>query len=155
MFLESKYQIEFSKSKEDVLENIKNSIFRTSPNIFAKNFNGKVFDNGFRVKIMGTEPLTFKGSFSVNKNNEETLELSVGIRYLDIIFYLLFFFAIVFIIDKNYEEDYKVAIVYLGLFIFVTVLSFINAKKSKKLFFNFLEKLDKEYKIVSKNNLLI
>jgi len=148
MFLESKYQIEFSKSKDDVLENIKNSILKTSPSNFAKNFTGKVFDNGFRVKVMGTEPLTFKGNFSLNKNNEEILELTIGVRYPDIILYLLLFFMVVFIIDKNYEEDYKIAIVYLGIFIFIIISSVIDAKKSKKLFFGFLEKFDKEYKIV-------
>lgn len=147
MLLKSKYQIKFSKPKKEVLENIKNSIFRATPNLFAKNFNGKVFDNGFRVKVMGSKPLTFKGNFVASKNNEETLELCVGISYLDILLYLLFL-LIVFIVNKNYEEDYKVAVVYFGLFIFSMVSFFIDAKKSKKLFFNFLEKLDQEYKIV-------
>lgn len=148
MIFKTRYRIEFSKSKEIVLENIKNSIFGGSPNNFAKNFNGKVFENGFKVKVMGTEPLTFKGNYTVNKNKQETLELSIGIGYLDIILYLLIFFLIVFIIDKNYEEDDNVVIVYLGLSIFIVISGYINAKKSKKIFFNYLENFDKDYKII-------
>jgi len=147
MIFRSKYRIRFSKSKEIVLENIKNSIFGSSPNRFAKKFNGKVFENGFKVKVLGTGLLTFKGNFTVNKNNEENLELSVGIGYLDIFLCLLGLCFLLFIVDKNYEEDYGVVIVYLGLFIFVIISSYISSKKSKKIFFNYLENLDKSYEI--------
>ncbi|GAA5090830.1 hypothetical protein GCM10023210_17520 [Chryseobacterium ginsengisoli] len=148
MVFKSKYQIEFSKSKGEVLENIKNSIFGATPNLFAKNFNGKVFENGFKVKVMGTESFSFKGNFTVNKNNEETLELIVGIGYLDVILYFLLYSWISFMIYKNYEKDYYVAIVYFGLSIFIIISRYLDAKKSKKMFFNFLEKLDKEHKVV-------
>lgn len=52
MFLKSEYRIEFSKSKEDVLENIKNSIFGGFPDFFGKSFTGKVLENGFKVRLM-------------------------------------------------------------------------------------------------------
>lgn len=149
MIFKSRYKIEFSKSKEIVLENIRNSIFGGSPNNFAKNFNGKVFENGFRVKVMGpTEPLTFKGSFVVNKNKQETLELSVGIRYLDIIIYLLTFCFFLSAIDKNYEENHGFIIVSLGLLVFAIISRYISSRKSKKIFFNYLKSFDKDYKII-------
>jgi hypothetical protein len=125
------------------LENIKNNIFGGSPNRFAKTFTGKVFENGFKVKVMGTGFLTFKGNFTVNKNNEENLELSIGIGYFDIFLYLLTCCFLLFIVDKNYEEDYGVVIVYLGLFVFANISSYRSSKKSKKIFFNYLENLDK------------
>jgi len=150
MIFKSRYRIEFSKSKEIVLENIKNSIFG-APNNFAKKFNGKVFENGFKIKVMGpAEPLTFKGNFVVNKVNEENLELSVGIGYLDIIIYLLIFCYFLYAIDKYYEENHEFVIVSLGVLVFAIISRYISSRKSKKIFFDYLESFDKDYKIISK-----
>jgi hypothetical protein len=147
MIFRSRYRIEFSTSKTIVLENINNSIFVDSPNNFAKKFNGKVFENGFKIKVMGTGILTFKGDFTVNKDNQENLELSIGIGYLDVFFYLIACCFLLFIVHENYEKDYVVVIVYLGSFIFANISSYRTSKKSKKIFFNYLENLDKSCEI--------
>lgn len=125
------------------MENINNSIFGGSPNNFAKNFTGKVFENGFKIKVMGTGVLTFKGDFTVNKNKEENLELSIGIGYLDVFLYLLACCFLLFIVHENYGKDYVVVIIYLGSFVFANISSYRSSKKSKKIFFNYLENLDK------------
>ncbi|NPA08474.1 MAG: hypothetical protein GXO46_05765, partial [Chlorobi bacterium] len=50
--MESKYRVEFSKSKEEVLGNIKESIFGGFPDFYGKSFKGKTTENGFKVRLM-------------------------------------------------------------------------------------------------------
>jgi hypothetical protein len=54
---------------------------------------------------------------------------------------------LLFFVDQNYEEDYGVEIIYLGLFVFANISSYRTSKKSKKIFFNYLENLDKDCEI--------
>jgi hypothetical protein len=155
MFLKSKYQVTFSKPKKLILYKIEESIFHAFPDYNGKKFKGEVTDNGFEVKVMGNEYLSFIGKFVSEKNNEENLELSVGIKYFDLlILVLLLGIFVPFYTDENSGTRYGIMFVCLGLIIFMGYLYYKNSKNMKKIFFDVLKNFDQDCKITSINKFI-
>ena len=148
MFFKSRYILEFSKPKREVLENIEKGIFQSFPNYFGKNFTGKVSENGFKIKLMGGgDSPTFKGNFILNRDNEESFELSVGFEYYEILIYLIFLSFILFLIIKSYDGNYYLMLIYLVVLGLIIFSGYFRLKKKKSLFFDYLKNFDRDCKI--------
>lgn len=139
MLFKSSYRIEFSQSKETVLENIKSSLLENRSNL-PKNFIGNVSENGFKIKLLGRYSPDFKGSFDQGNN----LQLTVGLGLLQIISLLFIVLAVFYMYYKN--EYYTMAII-LALGIFIIQASYYNIKVSKRKFFDYLLGVDSRCKI--------
>ncbi|MFL9833235.1 hypothetical protein [Chryseobacterium terrae] len=148
MFFKSRYILEFSKPKREVLENIEKDIFLSFSNYFGKSFTGKVSENGFKIKLLGgKDSPTFKGNFILNKDNEESFELSVGFEYYEILLYLIFLSFILIFIIKSYDENYYLIPIYLAVLGLIISSRYFQIKKKKSLFFDYLKNFDKDCKI--------
>jgi hypothetical protein len=148
MFLKSKYRVEFSKSKEEILENIKDSIFRGFPDFFGKSFKGKVTENGFKVRLMEKDFQTFKGEFIIDKDNKYSLELFIGLEFYQILIPFIFTCCFSFIIFKNFYGDVYFSTVYLVVVAIIIYTNYSGSKKGKELFFEYLTNFDKDCKVV-------
>ncbi|WP_126654214.1 hypothetical protein [Chryseobacterium aureum] len=152
MFLKSRYQIVFSKSKKSVLFKIEESIFHGFPDYQGKKFKGEVTDNEFEVKVMGNSYLSFIGKFVSGSNNEEYLELCVGIKYFDVlILVLLSGVFIPFYTDEHSGTPYGIMLVCLGLIVFTGYFYDKNSRNMKKIFFDVVKNFDRDCKIISIN----
>lgn len=152
MFLNSKYQILFSKPKKSVLFKIEESLFKGFPDYDGKKFKGKVTNDGFKVKVMGNGYLSFRGKFVPMEDNEECLEVSVGVKYFDVlIFVILFILFLPLYTDRDVEAIYGFLSVCVGLAIFIAYSYKRNSKNTKEIFFDVLKNFDKDCKIISVN----
>ncbi|PWW27651.1 hypothetical protein DEU40_106151 [Chryseobacterium sp. AG844] len=155
MFLKSKYQVVFSKPKKAILSNIEESIFKSFPDYNGKKFKGEVTDDGFEVKVMGNEYLSFIGKFVSDKNNEELLKVSIGVKYFDVlILVLLLGIFVPFYTDGNSGTTYGIILISLGLAIFMGYSYYNNVKDMKKIFFDVLKNFDQDCKIISINKFI-
>jgi len=149
MFLESKYHIEFSKSKEDVLGNIKNSIFGGFPDFFGKSFTGKVVENGFKVRLMKKDFQTFKGNFIRDKEDKYSLELFIGLEFYQLLTLVIFFCFSLTILIRNFSGEYYILSIYLIVIGLITYTNYRDSKKGKQLFFDYLKNFDRDCEITS------
>lgn len=148
MFFKSRYILEFSKPKREVLENIEKDIFQDFSNYFGKSFTGKVSENGFKIKLMGgRDSPTFKGNFILNRDNEESFELSVGFEYYEILHYLIFLSFILVFIIKSYDGNYYLMPIYLAVLGLIIFSGYFRLKNKKSLFFDYLKNFDRDCNI--------
>jgi hypothetical protein len=136
--------------KEEVLEGMEKSIFNGFPNYKGKAFKGRIFENGFNLKPMGTDFLAYKGSFTNNKSNKEYLELSIGFMIYDILILCFLISILLFVVVRNYNGDIYLPLLYSGAFLFSIFLTYQKSKKEKKGFFNYLKMLDNNCVIIPK-----
>ncbi|MCW1962852.1 hypothetical protein [Chryseobacterium viscerum] len=138
-----------------MLYKIEESIFKSFPDYNGKKFKGEVTGNGFEVKVMGNEYLSFIGKFVSGKNNEEILEVSIGVKYFDVLI-LVFLLGIFipFYTDENSGTTYGIIFVCLGLATFMGYSYYNNSKNMKKIFFDVLKNLDQDCKIISINKFI-
>lgn len=149
MFFKSRYILEFSKPKREVLENIEKNIFQGFSNYFGKSFTGKISENGFKIKLMGgSDSPTFKGNFILNRDNEESFELSVGFEYYEVLLYLVFLSFILLLIIKSYDGNYYLIPIYLAILGFIIFSGYFRLKKKKSLFFDYLKNFDRNCEII-------
>ncbi|KIC64245.1 hypothetical protein [Chryseobacterium taiwanense] len=148
MFLKSEYRVEFSKSKEDVLENIKNSIFGGFPDFFGKSFTGKVFENGFKVRLMQKDFQTFKGNFIRDNEDKYSLELFIGLEFYQLLTLAIFFCFSLTILIRNFSGEYYILSIYLMVIGLVAYKNYRDSKKEKQLFFDYLKNFDRNCEIV-------
>ncbi|WEK70056.1 MAG: hypothetical protein P0Y62_00620 [Candidatus Chryseobacterium colombiense] len=148
MFLKSEYRVEFSKSKEDVLENIKNSIFGGFPDFFGKSFTGKVFENGFKVRLMEKGSQSFKGNFIKNKEDQYSLELFIGLEFYQILGLTAFFCFSLNALIRNFSGNYYILLIYLIVIGLITYKNYRDSKKEKHLFFDYLKNFDRDCEII-------
>lgn len=155
MFLKSKYQVVFSKPKKLILYKIEESIFHGFPDYNGKKFKGEVNDNGFEVKVMGNEYLSFIGTFVSVNSNEEVLKVSIGVKYFDILILILLLGLFVpFYTNENSGTTYGIIFIALGLAIFMGYSYYNNLKDMKKIFFDVLKNFDQDCKIISINKFI-
>jgi len=149
MFLKSKYRVEFSKSKEDVLENIKSSIFGGFPDFFGKSFTGKILENGFKIRLMRKDFQTFKGNFIRDKDDKYSLELFVGLEFYQLLALAAFFCFSLTILIRNFSENYYFLSLYLIAIGLMVYKNYRDSKKGKELFFDYLKNFDRDCEIIS------
>jgi len=155
MFLNSKYQVVFSKPKKSLLYKIEESIFKGFPDYNGKKFKGEVTDNGFEVKVMGNEYLSFIGKFVSDKNNEEILKVSIGVKYFDILILVIISgLFIPYYTDENSGTVYGIIFTSIGLAVFMVYSYYKNLKDMKKIFFDVLKNFDQDCKIISINKFI-
>ncbi|AZA57225.1 hypothetical protein [Chryseobacterium shandongense] len=97
MFFKSKYIIEFSKPKEEILDDIDKNLYKKFFD-WNKRFAGKVSDNSFDVKFFQDKMSPyFEGKFVGKENKPESVELTVysdAFSILGSIFEIMIFFGI-------------------------------------------------------------
>lgn len=148
MFLKSKYRVEFSKSKEEVLENIKGSIFRDFPDFFGKSFTGKTTENGFKIRLMKKDFQIFKGNFILDRDHKYSLELLIGLELYQLLIPFIILSCFLFVIIKNFYGDYSLFVLYLIVTAIIIYANYSSSKKGKELFFNYLKHFDKNCEII-------
>lgn len=148
MFLKSKYRVEFSKSKEEVLENIKSNIFGGFSDFFGKSFTGEITKNGFKVRLMKKDFQIFKGNFIVDRNNKYSLELLIGLELYQLLIPFIILNCFLFVIIKNFCGDYSLFALYLIVIAIIIYANYSSSKKGKELFFSYLKNFDKDCEII-------
>ncbi|UTX48601.1 hypothetical protein [Chryseobacterium sp. MA9] len=104
---------------------------------------------------MGNEYLSFIGKFVSDKNNEELLNVSIGVKYFDVlILVLLLGIFVPFYTDENSGTTYGIIFISLGLAIFMGYSYYNNVKDMKKIFFDVLKNFDQDCKIISINKFI-
>lgn len=147
MIFKSKYTIVFSKSRESILKNLENSIFTGFPDYAGKYFTGIVDKKGFRLKLMEQDHLRFKGKFSNLENQENMIELSVGLDAYRLL--LIIFITVFFVVDRVFHINYQLLIFFSIVILFLGYKNYTSSQKVKELFFHYLKKIDPDYKIIS------
>jgi len=148
MFLESKYRVEFSKSKEEVLGNIKESIFGGFPDFYGKSFKGKTTENGFKVRLMEKDFQTFKGNFILDKDQKYSLELLIGFEFYQLLSVIIFTAFFLFIIIKDFYGDRYFSLPYLIAIAVMIYTNFSGSERGKELFFSYLKNFDRDCEII-------
>lgn len=148
MFLQSQYRVEFSKSKEDFLENIKNSIFGGFPDFFGKSFTGKVLENGFKVRLMKKDFQTFKGNFIKDREDQYSLELFIGLEFYQGLALAVFLCLSLMMLIRNFSGNYYILLIYLMVIGLIAYTNYRDSKKGKQLFFDYLKNFDRNCEIV-------
>lgn len=148
MFLESKYRVEFSKSKEEVLGNIKESIFGGFPDFYGKSFKGKTTENGFKVRLMEKDFQTFKGNFILDKDQKYSLELLIGFEFYQLLSVIIFTAFFLFIIIKDLYGDRYFSLPYLIAIAVMIYTNFSGSERGKELFFSYLKNFDRDCEII-------
>lgn len=148
MFLESKYRVEFSKSKEEVLGNIKESIFGGFPDFYGKSFKGKTTENGFKVRLMEKDFQTFKGNFILDKDQKYSLELLIGFEFYQLLSLVIFIGFLLFMIIKDIYGDHYFSVLYIMAAAIIIYTNFSGLKRGKELFFSYLESFDSDCEII-------
>ena len=96
---------------------------------------------------MEKDHLRFKGRFMAVENQKNILELSVGLdvyRLLLIVLIISFF-----VLNKTSHINYFLLVFSTMLLLFLVYKDYSNSKKVKELFFDYLEKIDPDYEIIS------
>ncbi|SIQ43934.1 hypothetical protein SAMN05880574_1138 [Chryseobacterium sp. RU37D] len=148
MFFKSKYIIEFSKPKEEILNDIDKNL---SKKFFDWNkcFAGKVSENSFDIKFSYDKMSPyFKGKFVAKEDKPETIGLTVYHGFFSIfgnIFgtIVMLIFAIVLFQQENYF--WIAAII---IYILIVLSSRVRVNNAKDNFFEYLKKLDTYSKII-------
>ena len=148
MFLQSQYRVEFSKSKEDVLENFKSSIFGGFSDFFGKSFTGKVLENGFKVRLMKKDFQTFKGNFIKDREDQYSLELFIGLELYQVLTLAVFFCFSLIILIRNFSGNYYILFIYLMVIGLSAYKNYRDSKKGKQLFFDYLKNFDRNCEII-------
>lgn len=148
MIFKSKYRIEFSKPKEIILGNFKQSIFVGFPKYSGKSFKGKVTENGFKVRLMEKDFQTFKGNFIIDKDNKYSLELFIGLEFYQILIPIIFFCFFSVIIIKDYYGNFYFSTAYLVVIAIIIYTNYSGSKRGKELFFQYLTNFDKDCEII-------
>ncbi|MFN4364323.1 hypothetical protein [Chryseobacterium hispalense] len=149
MFFKSKYIIEFSKPKEEILNDIDKNLYKKFFD-WNKRFAGEVSDNSFDVKFFQDKMSPyFKGRFVGKENKPESIELTVYSDAFSIfgsIFetIILLGFAIAFFLQENYLWIAAMIIIY----ILIVLSHRVRINNAKDNFFEYLKKLDTFSKIV-------
>lgn len=149
MFFKSKYIIEFSKPKEEILNDIDKNLYKKFFD-WNKRFAGEVSDNSFDVKFFHDKMSPyFKGRFVAKENKPESIELivyssafSILGRILGTIIFLGF--AIAFFLQENYLWTTAMVIIY----ILIVSSNQAGINNAKDIFFEYLKKLDTFSKII-------
>ena len=148
MFLESKYRVEFSKPKEEVLGNIKESIFGGFPDFYGKSFKGKTTENGFKVRLMEKDFQTFKGNFILDKDQKYSLELLIGFEFYQLLLLSFGIGFLIFTFIKDFYGDYYFSVLYLIAMAMIIYTNFSGSKRGKELFFSYLKNFDRDCEII-------
>lgn len=149
MFFKSKYIIEFSKPKAEILDDIDKNLYKKFFD-WNKRFAGKVSDNSFDVKFFQDKMSPyFKGRFFGKENKPESIELTVYSDVFSIfgsIFEIVIFlgFAIAFFLQEYYLWTTAMVIIY----ILIVLSHRVRINNAKDNFFEYLKKLDTFSKIV-------
>lgn len=149
MFFKSKYIVEFSKPKEEILDDIDKNLYKKFFD-WNKRFAGEVSDNSFDVKFFHDKMSPyFKGKFVGKENKPESIELTVysgTFSILGSIFANIIFlgFEIAFFLQENYLWTVAMVIIY----ILIVLSNRAGINNAKDNFFEYLEKLDTFSKIV-------
>ncbi len=148
MFFKSKYIVEFSKPKEEILNDIDKNL---SKKFFDWNkfFVGRVSENSFDIKFNYDKMSPyFKGKFVAKEDKPETIELTVYNGVLSIFgnilgIIVMLMFAIVLFQQENYLW---IALIFIS--ILIVLFEHVRINNAKDNFFEYLKKLDTFSKIV-------
>lgn len=150
MFVNSKYSLEFSLPKEEVLQRIEKIIFDTFPNYSGKYFKGKVFENGFTLELMGKDFPSFKGRFTGNKFNKEYVELSIGLKLFNLLILLFSLAVLLFVTLNNEKAEFSIYIACFASISFSIFSNYRSSRNGKQEFFKYLKMIDAHCEIVPK-----
>jgi len=149
MFFKSKYIVEFSKPKEEILNGIEKNLSKKCFD-WNKYFEGRVSENSFDIKVSYDRMSPyFKGKFVAKEDKPEIIEITVyhGVfSILGSIFGVIIFlgFAIAFFLQENYLWTTAMVIIY----ILIVLSNQAGINNAKDIFFEYLKKLDTFSKIV-------
>jgi hypothetical protein len=142
MIFSSKYKIEFSKSKEEILNDIEKNLSKKFFD-WNKRFEGNVTKNSFDIKFSYDRMSPyFKGKFVAKEDKPETIELTVYNGVFSIfgnIFgtIVMLIFAIVLFQQENYLW---IALIFIS--ILIVLFENVRINNAKDNFFEYLKKLD-------------
>lgn len=140
MFFKSKYIIEFSKSKDDVLTNINDKLSKSIFDI-GKEYIGTTSENGFQIQLSTwRNSPTIRGKF-IKKNEENYLDIRIGYLYNDVLIYIIFIFLLpIYMISMSH---YKTAFLFLGIGIISLLINIMTLKFLIRKFFSELKRYDR------------
>ncbi|MFP3593881.1 hypothetical protein [Chryseobacterium sp. SIMBA_038] len=153
MIFKSKYRIEFSKPKEEILNKIENNLYKKFFD-WDKSFKGKVTSEGFDLKYVNWN-LSPKilGDFRKDEDGKEKLWLTISFGFLNLLavsFATLITFFIAFLVTLFFEK-------YIWIFILIFYAIYVQLIRiywisSKDEVLEYLRNLDKLCEVSSLNN---
>ena len=139
MLFKSKYIIEFSKSKDDVLTNINDKLSKSIFDI-GKEYIGTTSENSFQIQLSTwINSPTIIGKF-IKKNEGNYLDVRIGYLYNDILIYIIFIFLPIYMVSLS---DYKTAFLFFGIGIISLFINIITLKFLIRNFFSELKNYDR------------
>ncbi|WP_263602800.1 hypothetical protein [Chryseobacterium sp. PET-29] len=140
MFFKSKYIIEFSKSKNELLTNIDDKLSKSIFDI-GKEYIGTTSENSFQIQLSTWKNSpTITGKF-IKKNEKNYLDVRIGYLYNDVLIYIIFIFLLpIYMISLS---DYKTAFLFFGIGITSLFINIITLKFLIRKFFSELKSYDR------------
>ncbi|SHM06718.1 hypothetical protein [Chryseobacterium polytrichastri] len=153
MIFQSRYRIEFSKPKEEILNKIENNLYKKFFD-WDKSFKGRVTSEGFNLKYVSLNlSPKISGDFRKDEQGKEKLLLTISFGFLNllaVLFATLFTFFIAFLFTLFVEK-------YAWIFILIFYAIYIQSIRiywisSKDEVLEYLRNLDKLCEVSSLNN---
>jgi hypothetical protein len=148
MIFKSRYRIEFSKSKEEILNDIDKNLYKKFFD-WNKRFAGNVTENSFDIKFFQDKMSPyFKGNFIGKEDKPDSIELTVYLDNFSIFGSILgtismLIFTIVLFQNENY---FWIAIII--IYILIVLSNRVRINNARDNFFEYLKKLDALSEIV-------
>jgi len=144
MIYHSKCIIKFSITKEEILNDIDQNIYKTFFNWENKKFGGDVSDHDFKVTFLGRgiKPY-FKGKFIKDENDIELL-ITYG-KYDTLFIIAVSIFCMIYMVIS---DSYIVKIIFLIIYMLILLSIAFDWTQSKNNFFKYLKNLDKNCEII-------